>query len=154
MSNLINNALLAPGAQTVLKTVEDRLALYVETMAPGKPVNSQEGAFQQKQLWSGIIVLLFTQPTPVFMAGWDIFLKVVDENRAGCFSPAYIHRFREETNLGVADRRNYERLLTLAYATSSPKLRVLGLKQIDMRHVLAGLAKEDMRQKLIAFYQL
>lgn len=154
MSNLVNTALMGPEAMTVLRTVEDRLATYVDTMAPGKPINSQDGAFQQRQLWQGVINFLLNQSAPIFLAGWDIFLKVVDENRQGCFSPAYIHRFREETNLGVIDRRNYERLIHLAYVTSSAGARKLSLKQIDMRHVLASLPKEDQRQKLVAFYEI
>lgn len=154
MSNTYDTSLLPPAAQTHLKAVEDRLAEYVLKMAPGRPITEKDGAFQQRQLWHGVMNFLLKQETPVFLAGWSIFLDVVAEHRKDCFSPGYIHRFRESTQLTLEERRNFERLIHLAVMTSDPKARTLALKQIDMHQILARLPSEDMRQKIIAFYQL
>lgn len=154
MSDTHSSSLLPPEAQLTLKTVEDRLNDYIEKMAPGRPTTSEEGAFQQKQLWQGVISFLLQQPAPIFIEGWKLFLKKVHENRSGAFSPMYVNRFREEIKLSIQDRRNNERLLHLAYTTCDARSRALMMRQIDMNQILSALPTEDMRQKIIAFYQL
>lgn len=153
MSNF-SSSLLPPEAQTILLTVEDRLNTYIEKMGPGVRITETDGAFQQQQLWNGVINFLLQQPPQVFMAGWQLFLGKVLEHRKGCFSPMYINRFRENLKLPLDQRRNFERLVHLAYTTCDPKARVLSMKQIDMKQILATLPREDMRQKIIAFYAL
>lgn len=154
MSNHISNALLPPEAQIHLRAVEDRLKTYVETMAPGRVLSAQDGAFQQTQLWQGVINFLLQQPAEVFMAGWAHLLEVINENRGACFSPAYINRFRENVRMTLPERRNFERLMHLAMQTSDRRSRALALRQIDMNVILAGLPSESQRQKLVGFYQL
>ena len=154
MTNHISNALLPPEAQVHLRAVEDRLKEYVDTMAPGRVLTAEAGAFQQTQLWQGVINFLLQQPPEVFMAGWAHFLDVVNQNREACFNPAYVNRFRENVRMTLPERRNFERLLFLALQTSDLRSRALALRQIDMNVVLAGLANESQRQKLIGFYQL
>lgn len=153
MSNF-SSSLLPPQSQTTLLAVQDRLKTYIEAMSPGVRITSTDGAFQQLQLWRGVISFLLQQPAPVFIAGWGIFLEKVLEHRKGCFSPAYINRFREELKLPLADRRNFERLIQLAYTTCDPKARPLVSKQIDMNQILSMLPSEDQRQKIVAFYKL
>lgn len=148
------SSLLPPEAQLVLKSVDDRLTEYVTKMAPGVRITSNDGGFQQRQLWQGVIQTLLKQRADVFLVGWAHFLKVVAENRAGVFSPAYMNRFREELTLTVTERRNFERMLHLAYVTAEQRTRVLSMKQLDMHQILSGLPSEDQRQKVTAFYEL
>lgn len=154
MSNLFPSPLLAPEHQTLLKAVQDRLTEYVSKMSPGQRITATDGAFQQRQLWQGVINTLLQQPPPVFIDGWTYFLTVVHQNRQGCFSPAYMNRFREELRLTTDDRRNFERLLHLAYVTADASSRALSLRQIDMNQILVRLPNELMRQKIVAFYGL
>lgn len=149
-----NPILFPPEFQIQLQAAQDRLDEYVIKMAPGRPISSADGAFQQRQLWQGVILQLLKQPGPVFLRGWTDFLNFVHQHRAGAFSPAYIHRFREETQLGINDRRNFERLLHLAYVSADPKVRSLAMKQVDMNMILSQLPTEDMRQKFVEFYSL
>jgi len=153
MSNF-NSALLPPEAQILLQTVQDRLNQYIEKMSPGVRITETDGAFQQQQLWNGVIYFLLQQPPQIFVAGWTLFLQKVLEHRTGCFSPMYINRFRENLKLPLDQRRNYERMVHLAYTTCDPKARTLSMKQIDMHQILSMLPREDMRQKIIAFYSL
>lgn len=154
MSQNFNSSLLPPEAQIHLNSVQDRLNTYVEKMSPGKTISPADGVFQQTQLWQGVIKFLLQQPPAVFMAGWALFLQAVAEYRTGAFSPAYINRFREEIKLTTTERRNYERLMHLAYVTAEKRTRALALRQIDLKVVLAGLPTEEQRQKLLGFYQL
>lgn len=153
MSNA-NPLLFPPEYQIQLQSAQDRLDEYVIKMAPGRPISSADGAFQQRQLWQGVILQLLRLPAPVFLVGWRDFLKFVNQHRKGAFSPMYIHRFREETQLGINDRRNFERLLHLAYVTADASVRALSLKQLDMNQIMSLLPSEDMRQKFIEFYDL
>ncbi len=156
MSNTFstNTALFPPEQQIILQAVQDRLDEYVLKMAPGRPISSADGSFQQRQLWQGVILALLKLPAPSFLAGWTSFLNFVNVHRKGAFSPAYIHRFREETQLGMSDRRNFERLLHLAYVSADPGTRALAMKQVDMHQILSMLPSEDMRQKFVEFYSL
>jgi hypothetical protein len=149
-----SSALLPPDVQILLQTMEDRLNNYIEAMSPGVRITNVDGSFQQRQLWIGVIKFLLEQPPQIFIAGWGLFLKKVLEHRQGCFSPMYINRFREELKLPLEERRNYERMIHLAYTTCDTRSRVLSMKQIDMNQILSMLPREDQRQKIIAFYQL
>lgn len=149
-----SSALLPPDAQILLQTVEDRLKTYIEHMSPGVRITNTDGSFQQRQLWTGVIKFLLDQPPQVFIAGWSMFLAKVLEHRKGCFSPMYINRFREELKLPLDERRNYERMVHLAYTTCDPRSRVLSMKQIDMNQILSMLPNEAQRQKIIAYYSL
>lgn len=154
MSNAFQTSLLPPEGQLAIQSVKDRLAEYVEKMAPGRPISTQDGAFQQRQLWQGVICHLLKQPAQVFIIGWAEFLKVVNENRKGCFSAGYINRFQDDLRLNMSERRNLQRLLHLAYVTADGGTRRLAMKQVDIHQILAGLTDEAQRQKVIAFYEL
>lgn len=154
MSNTFSTSLLPPEAQVLLKSVEDRLQEYISKMSPGMIISNADGALQQKLLWQGVLNFLLQQPPQIFLQGWTIFLKSVQDNRTGAFSPAYVNRFREDLKMTLVDRRNFERLIHLAYTTCDPRTRALTMKQIDMNQILAMLPNENMRQKIIAFYQL
>ena len=154
MSQTFNTSILSPESQILLKTVQDRLNAYIETMAPGKAISAVDGAFQQTQLWQGVIKFLLQQPPEVFMVGWAVFLDSVAAHRTGAFSPAYINRFREDLKLTLIERRNFERMVHLAYVTAEKRTRTLALKQVDINVILAGLPSEEQRQKVLGFYQL
>lgn len=154
MSQNFNTALLPPAAQILLQGVKDRLDTYVEKMSPGKTISTADGAFQQTQLWQGVIKTLLQQPPDIFMIGWGLVLDMFHEHRTGAFSAAYINRFREEIKLTSSERRNFERLVHLAYVTAEKRTRALALKQLDINVILAGLPSEEQRQKVLGFYQL
>ena len=154
MSNPFTNAMLPPEAQTLLRAVQDRLAEYVLKMAPARPISQADGSFQQTQLWRGVINFLLNLDDQTFQVGWAYFLSVVLEHRNGCFGPGYVNRFREGMQLTIEERRNFERLIHLAYVTADPRTRVLSMKQLNMNQILARLPTETLRQKLIAFYSL
>lgn len=153
MSNPLATALLPPASQTLLAGVQDRLTEYVEKMAVARPISASDGAFQQSQLWRGVINQLLQQSPEVFNIGWAYFLSVVLTHREGCFSPAYFNRFRDNLKLTIDERRSFERLLHLAYITADPLSRQLALKQVDFNQILARLSNENQRQLLIGFYQ-
>ncbi len=154
MSNSPNVNLFPPDVQIMLTAAKDRLKEYAEKMAPGQRISTADGAYQQRQLWQGVILALLKLPPAAFLVGWKDFLDFVNEHRKGAFSPAYIHRFREETQLTITERRNFERLLHLAYISSEPRTRPLAMKQVDMHQILSLLPTEDMRQKFVEFYSL
>lgn len=154
MSTSFDIAMMSPDGQLALQALKDRLDEYVTKMAPGRPISSDDGAFQQRQLWHGVVNHLLKQTPQVFLVGWAEFLKVVLENRKGCFSPQYLHRFQDSVKLTMVERRNLQRLLHLAYVTCDPSARRLSLKQVDLNHILSTLSDEGQRQKLIAFYEI
>lgn len=154
MSTPFQTSMLPPEGQLAIQSVKDRLTEYVEKMAPGRPISNADGAFQQRQLWQGVILHLLRQPAQVFVVGWAELLRVVNENRKGCFSPQYVNRFQEDLRLTMAERRSLQRLVHLAFVTADGGSRRLALKQVDLHQILSGLEDEDQRQKVISFYEL
>ncbi|QVD49160.1 permease of the drug/metabolite transporter (DMT) superfamily [Xanthomonas phage vB_XciM_LucasX] len=154
MSNPISEALLPDETKAMLANVRERVVNYVSKMAPGVAISDADGATQQKLLWTGVLMYVMNLPATQFEYGWGEFLKLVQEHRKGAFSLAYVNRFQANLLLTLPERRNFQRLMHLAEKTCDPKARPLGLKQIDMRLILAGLPSEPVRQKFIAFYQI
>lgn len=154
MSNPIDEPLLPDAIKISLELVRQRLAEYAEVMGAGKPISEETIRLQQRNLWNGVIRTILEIDPAHFDRFWAIFLDSVNQNRKGCYAPERISRGVFEMPVPPQDRRNFQRLLHLAYMTADPRGRALALKQVNMERVLSGLNSEAQRQKLIGFYRL
>ena len=144
-----------PMDQHLARALED----YTEAMRPGKPITAENGAREQLKLWRAIQGVL-TKNGSEFVKGWSDLLAYVakhkrqDNGRDGVFGERYIYRFFDNVRLSSGERRNFERMLNLILTTADPRSRQLTLKQVDLKSTLAGMADENVRQKVIGFYQV
>lgn len=140
--------------QQNMMALQERLARYIETMAPGKPVDEELGGQMQMSLWSTIKFVLDKSGSE-FVSLYSELLRIVHEHRKGVFSPRYVFRFAGSTRLNQNERRNFERMMNLIMATCDPSSRMIALRQINMHTTLSGFAHEPKKQQRIAgFYSI
>lgn len=146
-------ATLSDQAQVNVQAHMQRLEEYVKVMAPGRPTSTVEGAAAQRTLWHALKLML-TRDGNEFVHHYSETLRVIHENRNGCFHARYVFRFLDSVNLTPSDRNNFERLLNLMIRTCDPATRQLAMRQVDLRTSLSGLSDERQRQKVVAYYAL
>lgn len=145
-------ATLSQQAQINVQAHLQRLQDYVEKMAPKRPISTVEGAGMQRMLWQSIKQMLQRDGNE-FIHHYSETLRIINENRNGCFHPRYLFRFLQEVNMPANDRSNFERVLNLMLRTCDPATRSITMRQVDMRSSLAGL-DDRQREKVAAYYAL
>lgn len=137
-TNVMAAALRPSADQVILQTISENLETYVTTMKPATPVDSAKGGEMQRLLHRTI-----RQCTKLtgssFALCWTHFLKVVHENRQGCFAERYVYRYMDSVPLSQVELRSFQRMLHLALATCNPATRMLAVRQIDLGLVVVDL---------------
>jgi hypothetical protein len=133
-----------------LNSLQERLDNYLTNMAKSRAIDPADGAIQQIQLWR-TLQWVMGRDGAEFTALWGRLLKVVNDNRQGVFSEAYVNRFTDQFRPS-SDRRNFERTLHLLLTTCDPTTRQYSLKQLDMRQLLAGIVDNNVVQRIVGFY--
>ena len=146
-------AALPPAARINFETHQQRLQDYIDKMAPGKPVSTQDGIAAQMGLWN-LIKLMLTRESNEFVLHYGYLLNTIREHRRGVFSERHLYRFFEHLKMSAEDRTNFTRLLNLMVTTCDPSMRQLAMRQVDLRTALSGLRSESQRQRVAAFYEL
>lgn len=139
--------------QINMQSLQDRIALYVEEMKPGKPVSVEHGVQQQMALWQ-IIRFVLARKGSEFVSLYAELLRLILAERRGVFHEKYIFRFHDALRLSQQDRRNYTRLLNLLLATCDPRTRQLALRQVSLQSAVAGIADNEVVQRIDGFYRL
>lgn len=149
----MTEAALPPAKIFSLQSLQDRLALYLKHMAPGVPVDANKGAEHQQALWSTIKYVLSKKESE-FVALYAELLKTAAEHRNGAFGPKYLYRFFDIIQLSSTERRNFERMLNLIYATAVPSTRQMTLRQIDFHTTFKGFPDPQIQEKIAGFYSV
>lgn len=129
----------------------DTIAKYVEVMDPTKSNTVETCAVQGKALYFAIRDILGLEGSE-FEQAMNLLLKIINENRQGCFDERYMFRGWSEIALNKLQRKEAENLLSLFITVCNPKDRVIGLRSIDLTVVGESIRNEVMAQKLINFF--
>lgn len=139
--------------QVNLETLNNSLARYVEEMRPGKPMDTKTGAANQTALWNTIKFVIAREGSE-FTEMYSTLLKVVHENREGCFNERYVYRFHDVLSMSGEQMRLYRRVMHLLMTTCNPKTRAIGLKQLDFKSVLADMVDNNAQQRIVGYYNV
>lgn len=139
-------------AEVSMMGLKERLTQYITEMKPGRPIDSKHGAVMQTTLWNAIRFVLGHDGS-TFVALYSELLKTIAEHRRGVFDERYVYRFFSDLRMSSPERRNFERMLNLLLCTCDPRTRHLGLKQVSLRSVLAGLDSK-VQERVAGYYQL
>ncbi len=144
-----------PGGQksTTLMIIEDNLAKYVAKMRPGVAHQGNDGPATQVMLYRTIQTILRQKGTD-FNFAFGEFLKVVHKHRKDVFNERYIFRYMDRLTLTPAERRNFERFVSLAMTVCDPATRSHTLKQVDVDATMEGFKDPDAHQRVVAFFQV
>lgn len=138
---------------TTLMIIEDNLAKYVAKMRPGVAHQGNDGPATQVMLYRTIQTILRQKGTD-FNFAFGEFLKVVHKHRKDVFNERYIFRYMDRLTLTPAERRNFERFVSLAMTVCDPATRSHTLKQVDVDATMEGFKDPDAHQRVVAFFQV
>lgn len=144
-----------PGGQknTTLMIIEDNLDKYVAKMRPGVAHQGNDGPATQVMLYRTIQTILRQKGTD-FNFAFGEFLKVVHKHRKDVFNERYVFRYMDRLTLTPAERRNFERFVSLAMTVCDPATRSHTLKQVDVDATMEGFKDPDAHQRVVAFFQV
>ena len=128
------------------------LEMYIERMAPGMPVDNDQGARNQYMLWKTIVNISTNAPINEFKSLWSLLLAYFKEFETGVFHERYIFRFSEFWVQPDAELHGLQRVLNLIKLTCNPATREQGMKQVDLHRTLADGFSEDARSRIVNFY--
>lgn len=136
----------------VQKQVVQRLEAYVESMAPGKPVEPSTGAALQYELWSVIEFIFDAAPREEFTMLWNLLLGYFREHEKGVFGARYVNRFSESWKNSSMKLTGFQRILNLLSVTARPENRAEGLKSVDINSTLTNGITPEGRARILGFY--
>lgn len=135
------------------KSLIHTLETYVEKMAPGRPMNSTEGAQHQYTLWMALFNVIHNAPSSQFKSLWNIVLAFFKKHEKGALGECYYNRFSEMWKYDLRQLAAYQRLVNLISLTADPETRAVGLRQVNLDVTLSEGFSEDGRNRLIMFYK-
>lgn len=137
------------------KALVRKLQEYMTAMAPGTPMNAQNGSKWQQNLWILIKGVIDNTDNLEFRKQWFILLSFFNEyggNRQ-VFSGRYVFRFADQWTRSPDDLAAMQRLINVMHLTAKVEDRAQGLKQVDLDRSLATGFTPIARQNLISFYK-
>ena len=129
------------------------LEQYVDVLAPGKPIEGDQGARIQYGFWKTISNVLENAPADEFKLLWNILLGFFNAHKDGALHERYVFRFSEFWSQSEAELTAFQRLINLIKLTANPSTRAQSLKQVDLQRTLAEGLSETARQRVLMFYQ-
>lgn len=134
------------------KSLVANLERYMEKMKPGMPVNNDEGARNQYQLWRTIQSVIENSSPEEFNKLWYIVLVYFKNFRTGALGERYVFRFSEYWIQSEEDLATFQRILNLIILTADPSTREKNLKQVSLPRTLEKGLTDFGRQRLLSFY--
>lgn len=135
------------------KSVMASLDAYREKMAPGIPVNPDDGARQQYNLWKLFETVVESAPEQEFKKLWSVMLAYINGNISGVFNDRYVYRFADQWVWGLGELNAFQRLLNLAITTSNPATRQIDIRRVSVAKTLAEGFSEKAKERLNNYYQ-
>lgn len=128
------------------------LEKYEDKMKPGIPMQADNGARHQYDLWRAIYASVVNSDNESFNGLWNIILMFFAEYEKSSFNISYVFRFAHAWIWGDEEIDTYHKTLNLIRLTAKPSERAMGLKSVDMSRALVGLWPEEARQRINSFY--
>ncbi len=129
------------------------LKTYVEEMAPGKRHLPDDAVMKQYTLWVTIRNVINSTPVEEFRNLWSLILAFFLQYGDNVFHERYVFRFTEHWRWSKQELDGFLRILNLIKLTADPKVRAVGLKQIDLNRALVLPITDDGRNRLLNFYK-
>lgn len=136
-----------------LQFVRHNLDRYQETMGKGVAVTEAGAGVAQGLLYNtvGRVLRLNGQ---TFVDGLTMILDFIHIHRTTMFDERHSYRGVGEMNSSDRDRRNHEQLLNLLIKTSNPETRYSEAKNTNFQAALNGITDEEVRQRVLSYYQI
>lgn len=152
------NASLQEQLDLILKTVPaayqidiNRIMIYLERMAPKRPINAAAGAKEQAALYRSIQNIINRQEQ-YFTQLFSAVLAIFKSEMKGALGDRYRLRFLESIELGIGDRKAFNNLTHLLYIAADPASRDKALETISMERALENGLTAEGRDRVLKFF--
>lgn len=128
-----------------------RVLIYIERMAPKRPVDVKTGTTEQAALYRSIQNIINRQEAyfrPLFTA----LLAIFKSESQGALGDRYRNRFMDNIVLGVGDRKAFTSLTHVLFLTADPKSREVALRQLNLEAALQNGLTEQGRQRVLEYF--
>lgn len=133
------------------KQLNTMLSVYVDKMAPRKPVEIQEGIVLQRGLWFGIREAV--KDGDNFEECMKLVIAYFREYKDTVFHESRVFRFMENVNMGEADIKAFLAMLNILKIAAEVSSRKEISKMTDISRTFAySVYTEEMRNRCIAFF--
>lgn len=89
-----------------------------------------------------------------FVDGWTELLKFYYNQRELLFTPGKIYNGVSMMSITTKQQKHFQYITTVLYSTCNPETREAAIKRIDWNLSLAGIADEESRHQILAFYNV
>jgi len=133
--------------------IKSNLDEYFKGMGPGRRVSEADAAGYQTLMYNTLVRVLAMRGRE-FTDSWGEVLDFVNANLKTMFDAGRAFRGIGQLNLSSRDRKNFEQLMNLLIKTANPATRYQQAKNTSFETVLRDMPSEEIRQQLLAFYNL
>lgn len=133
--------------------IKSNLDEYFKGMGPSRRVSEADAASYQTLMYNTLVRILAMRGRE-FTDSWGEVLDFVNANLKTMFDAGRAFRGIGQLNLSSRDRKNFEQLMNLLIKTANPATRYQQAKNTSFETVLRDMPSEEIRQQLLAFYNL
>lgn len=128
----------------------EHISEYVVAMAPNKPMKAETGAMWQKRFLTNVVALI-NDPTD-FPTTFGILIRIIADNKKGCFSLTNAARFAEVLPGTTQDREGFRRIINmLLVIASTADSGQAALKQLNLTFSTQYLITQAGRESIQAW---
>lgn len=135
----------------IATAMAESLNQYVAEMSPGKPVTEARGAANQAKLFSFMGNMLNLEGKELSNMS-DIFRKVIQENRGGCFKERYVFRFMDQVKLTAKQRKCFEVTMNLYLQAADTKSKQPLAERVDISQTALTWDTGERQQRLLELF--
>ncbi len=152
------NATMQEKLNVILKSVPpayqidiNRVLVYLEKMAPKRPVLQAVGAKEQLGLYKAIQNIINRQDQ-YFTQLFSALLFIFKSEMKGALGDRYRLRFLESVELPTGDRKAFNNLTHLLYVAADPATRQKALETVNMERALENGLTAEGRDRVLRFF--
>lgn len=130
----------------------NRIQIYIEKMAPRRPIDAKVGVAEQVALYRSIQNIINRQEdyfTQLFSALLFLFKT---EGATGALSDRYRMRFMENVTLPVGDRKAFANITAMLHILADPASRAIAMKQVNLERALENGLTAEGRDRVLNYF--
>lgn len=129
----------------------NRVFVYLDRMAPNRPVSNEAGAKEQVALYKAIQNIINRQEV-YFTQLFTALLAIFKAEFKGALGDRYRLRFMESVVLGEGDRKGFNYLTHLLCVGADPVSRKLALKSVNFDRALSNGVTAVGRDRILGYF--
>ena len=145
---------------TILKTVPEaeqvdlnRIRVYLERMAPRRPIDQKQGVIEQVALYRSIQNIINRQEK-YFSQVFSALLFLFKSEAKGALGDRLRMRFMDNISLHAGDRKAFATITQMLAILADPKSRDVAITQVNMERALENGLSAQGRSRVLNYFNV